>query len=270
MSTSTPAARGGSPAGRRAQGGTSRGSTMATGSSAWGPAGSGSGSVMRRRRGSSKRMALSPPAPAGGKPAPADVARWARPRLQLDEEVAQAQPGEELGLRRAPEDVEAGLFGDPLERRPVHVRGHVLLAHAAIWGVAGRVAAVGAEKRAGSLRSVVELSGGMPVVDDEGVASLEPGAEPPEPGLGGQPHLRDLALDEPNAGAVEGSAQLLRVGGEQLVGEPAVAPRDVDLEELAFTDGQAVDRQRVQQLVRDDQAGPRLPRGGPLRGVSGV
>src|SRR3990170_70260 len=150
MSTSTAASRGGSPAGRRAQGGTSPGSTMATGSSAWGPAGSGSGSVMRRRRASSKRMALSPPAPAGGKRAPAAAAgrggpraggagggggppapaggeapeasqrgwieeahdgspgrrvsgvRQARPRLQLDEEVAQAQPGEGLGLRRAP------------------------------------------------------------------------------------------------------------------------------------------------------------------------
>jgi hypothetical protein len=97
-----------------------------------------------------------------------DVGLHPRRRVvpELEEEVAQPEPGQERALRGAAEELEPGATCRPVDGGEVDVRRQVLAADGGEGIVAGAVVAVRHE-RARSAPRRVERRGIVPVVDDD-------------------------------------------------------------------------------------------------------
>ena len=194
--------------------------------------------------------------------------------LELDQPIAQTQAAERLGLGRPPEGLQPAVGSGQLEGGPVDVRGQVLSAHEPVRIVAHMVAVIGPQQAGGSKLRVVQRGGWVPVVDDHRQPALQSGTEPPSPGRSLEPDLSDLALDQLDPDARQRRRQVGRRWREGDLGEPAIAPIDVQLEQLATAHSHAMDRQGIEELVGQDHAGHRGRRvvrsrtHGPGRGQS--
>ena len=106
---------------------------------------------------------------------------------------------------------------------------------------------------------VVELGGGVAVVDEEEHAALETGRRVREPRTDRQADLCALALGELDRLVGEPGREVGRGRLGLDVDERAVARPDEDLAQGAVADHDAVDRERVEDLVGEDETDRRRP-----------
>ena len=131
--------------------------------------------------------------------------------------------------------------------------GQVLAPDVDVRVVVDAMAQVGTERAVAAPDRVVELGGGIAVVDEQEDAALETGRRVREPRTERQADLCALALGELDRLVGEPGRQ---VGCRRLgldVDERAVARPDEDLAQAAVADHDAVDRERVEDLVGEDE-----------------
>ena len=161
-----------------------------------------------------------------------------------------------------PRCVEAGRGRRAFDRRDVDMGGQVLAPDVDVRVVVDAMAQVGTERAVAAPDRVVELGGGVAVVDEQEHAALETGRRVREPRTERQADLGALALGELDrlVGEPGGEVGRRRLGLD--VDEGAVARPDEDLAQAAVADHDAVDRERVEDLVGEDEAGRPAPRCG--------
>ena len=154
-----------------------------------------------------------------------------------------------------PRCVEAGRGRRAFDRGDIDVGGQVLAPDVDVRVVVDAMAEVGTERAVAAPDRVVELGGGVAVVDEEEHAALETGRRVREPRTDREADLGALALGELDrlVGEPVGQVGRRRLGLD--VDEGAVARPDEDFAQAAVADHDAVDRERVEDLVGEDETG---------------
>ncbi len=116
--------------------------------------------------------------------------------LDRVEEVLRAEPDQELGLGRGSEVGQAGGRRGSLDRGHVDVGGEVLAPDVGVWIVVDPVPEIGAERAVATPDRVVQLGGGIAVVDDEEDPATEAGRRVADPRVDREADLGALPVGE--------------------------------------------------------------------------